>query len=71
MWISFNPYRTIGMKNVNYIKPEHKFEHKEEIRASEWLLYPEYWQVNSLVYELKNKFSRLLIRIISAITKLR
>jgi ribosomal protein S6--L-glutamate ligase len=55
MWISFNPYRIIGIKNVTYIKPDRKVEHKEEIRASEWLLYPEYRQVNSLVYGFKKQ----------------
>ncbi|MED4069762.1 hypothetical protein [Priestia endophytica] len=43
------------MKNVTYIKPERKFEHEEEIRTSEWILYPEYWKFNSLVYGLKKQ----------------
>lgn len=55
MYISFNPYRTIGMKNVRYIKPENMFQHIEEIKQAEYLLFPEYWQVNTLYYGLKKK----------------
>ncbi|MGO1712017.1 MAG: hypothetical protein ACTH0B_00685, partial [Senegalia sp. (in: firmicutes)] len=51
--ISFNPFRTIGMKNVTYIKPENMFKEIEKIKEADLILFPEYWQVNSLVYGLK------------------
>ncbi|HEX7064474.1 MAG TPA: hypothetical protein VF199_05340 [Bacillales bacterium] len=51
--VTFNPYRTIGMPNIRYIKPEQMLRHKSEIREADWLLFPEYWQVNTLVYGLK------------------
>ncbi|WP_081803359.1 ATP-grasp domain-containing protein [Halotalea alkalilenta] len=50
--ISFDPYRTLGMHGVRYIKPEHMYDHLDEIRAADWLLFPAYWQVNVLVHAL-------------------
>lgn len=43
------------MKNVRYIKPENMFQHIEEIKQAEYLLFPEYWQVNTLYYGLKKE----------------
>lgn len=51
--ISFNPFRTIGMKNITYIKPENMFREIDKIKDADFILFPEYWQVNSLVYGLK------------------
>ncbi len=57
-FITFNPLRTIGIPDLHYIKPELMFRQKEEILQADWVLFPEYWQVNSLVYGLKkNLFS--------------
>ncbi len=53
--ISFNPYRSMGIPGVQYIKPEMIFRHKSDITEADWILYPEYWQVNSLVYGLKKR----------------
>ena len=53
--VTFNPLRTLGMPNITYIKPEHMFLKIEEIRAADVVLFPEYWQVNTLVYGLKKK----------------
>lgn len=50
MFISFNPFRTLGIPEANYIKPENMLEEKLKIKRASWLLFPEYWQVNSLVY---------------------
>lgn len=51
--ITFNPFRTIGMKNITYIKPENMFKEIDKIKEADFILFPEYWQVNSLVYGLK------------------
>ncbi|EIT84917.1 30S ribosomal protein S6 modification protein RimK [Fictibacillus macauensis ZFHKF-1] len=51
--VTFNPFRTIGLPNVRYIKPEHMFKELEVIKEADVLLFPENWQVNSLVYGLK------------------
>lgn len=53
--ISFNPYRTIGIPNITYIKPENMFREIESIKEADYILFPEYWQVNLLVYGLKKK----------------
>jgi ribosomal protein S6--L-glutamate ligase len=51
--ITFNPYRTLGIPNVEYIKPQHMFKEIQKIKEADVILFPEYWQVNSLVYGLK------------------
>ncbi|MGO4887904.1 RimK family alpha-L-glutamate ligase [Anaerobacillus sp. MEB173] len=55
--VTFNPFRTIGIPNIQYIKPEHMFQKKEreKIEEADICLFPEYWQVNSLVYGMKKK----------------
>lgn len=53
--ITFNPLRTIGIPNLRYLKPEQTFIHKAEIADMDWLLFPEYWQVNALVYGYKKE----------------
>lgn len=53
--VSFNPYRTIGIPNVTYIKPENIFKDIETIKEADYILFPEYWQVNLLVYGLKKR----------------
>ncbi|GED23553.1 ATP-grasp domain-containing protein [Halomonas halmophila] len=50
--ITFDVFRTLGIPGVRYIKPDHMFDHLEEIRQADWLLFPEYWQLNSLLYGL-------------------
>ncbi|MBB6452402.1 ribosomal protein S6--L-glutamate ligase [Salirhabdus euzebyi] len=52
-FVSFNPFRTLGIPGVLYIKPEHTFKEIEAIRHADYLLFPETWQTNSLVYGLK------------------
>ncbi|MCA1029946.1 hypothetical protein LCL95_02725 [Bacillus timonensis] len=53
--VTFNPFRTIGMPNVKYIKPEHMFKEINAIREADFVLYPENWQVTSLVYGLQKE----------------
>jgi len=53
--ITFNPFRTIGIPKVTYIKPENMFKEIEKIKEADYILFPEYWQVNTLVYGLKKK----------------
>ena len=55
MFVSFDPYRTLGLPSVTYIKPQQMFQHIDVIRQAEAVLFPEYWQVNTLVYGLKKK----------------
>lgn len=53
--ITFNPFRTLGIPNVTYIKPENMFRDMERLKEADCILFPEYWQVNTLVYGLKKK----------------
>ncbi|MCG8439941.1 MAG: hypothetical protein MI751_17815 [Pseudomonadales bacterium] len=53
--ITFDPFRTLGLPGVRYIKPEHMQQHREELAAADWLLFPGYWQINSLHYVLKRR----------------
>lgn len=53
--VSFNALKTLHIKEAYYIKPENFFKEKDKIKEADWILYPEYWQVNSLVYGLKKK----------------
>jgi len=49
-FVTFNPFKTIGIPHTRYIKPENMLAEESVIRGANWLLFPEYWQVNSLVY---------------------
>lgn len=51
--ISFDVLRTLGLPQVRPIKPEHFLAHADELRAADWLLFPEYWQLGALAYGLK------------------
>lgn len=53
--VSFDAFRTLGIPGVTYIKPESYLAHLAEIRQADWLLFPEYWQVNSLYYGLRSR----------------
>ncbi|RFA29989.1 alpha-L-glutamate ligase [Alkalilimnicola ehrlichii] len=53
--ITLNAYRALGIPGVRYIKPELLFRHLPEIRQARWVLFPEYWQVNTLTYALKKR----------------
>lgn len=53
--VSFNAMRTLHIHEAYYIKPEHFFKEKERINDADWILYPEYWQINPLVYGMKKK----------------
>lgn len=53
--VSFNTFKTLNIQDAYYIKPEHFFKEKDKIKEADWILYPEYWQVNSLVYGLKKR----------------
>ncbi|CAA0104073.1 Ribosomal protein S6--L-glutamate ligase [Zhongshania aliphaticivorans] len=54
-WISFDIFRTLGFNDTTQLKPEQIFKYKDDISSAEWVLYPEYWQLNALIYGLKAK----------------
>ncbi|QGH35554.1 hypothetical protein GI584_16530 [Gracilibacillus salitolerans] len=53
--VSFNAFRTIGIPGVRYIKPEHMFNEIDIIKEADLILFPETWQVSTLVYGLKKQ----------------
>lgn len=53
--ITFDALRCLDIAGARYLKPELMFRHKAEINEADWLLFPEYWQVNSLVYGLRKR----------------
>lgn len=51
--ITFDPFRTLGLASVLYIKPEHAAAHVSELSEADWLLFPAYWQLHGLHYVLR------------------
>ncbi|KAA1174205.1 hypothetical protein FWJ25_08135 [Marinobacter salinexigens] len=51
--VSFDIFRTLGFPDTTVLKPEHFLRHKQELREADWVLFPEYWQLNALVHGLK------------------
>jgi ribosomal protein S6--L-glutamate ligase len=51
--VSFDVFRSLHITGVHYIKPEKYLEHLDLLRAADWVLFPEYWQVNGLYYGLR------------------
>lgn len=54
-WVSFDVFRTLGFPDTLNLKADHLFRHKQEIAAAEWVLFPPYWQLNSLLYGLNTR----------------
>jgi len=52
-FVSFDAFRTCRLPGVTYVKPDLCFEQKQLISDADVCLFPEYWQVNSLVFGLK------------------
>ena len=51
--VSFNVFRTLGFPDTTVLKPEHFLRHKPLLQEADWVLFPEYWQINALVHGLK------------------
>lgn len=51
--VSFDVLRTLGFPAVEQVKPVHFFGHQDALRAADWVLFPEYWQLGPLLYGLK------------------
>ncbi len=52
-FVTFDPLRTLAIPDTTYIKPEHFLRHRDVIMRAQWLLFPDYWQVNALHYGLR------------------
>lgn len=53
--VSLNAYRALGIPGARYVRPESLFSQLDLVRAADWVLFPEYWQVNTLTYALKRR----------------
>lgn len=53
--ISFDALRTLDIPGVHAVKPENWFREKAAVQTADWILFPEYWQVNALHYALKKR----------------
>ncbi|MDH5650027.1 MAG: hypothetical protein OEY67_10280 [Gammaproteobacteria bacterium] len=53
--ITFDPLRTLHLAGVTYVKPELAFSRAGELKQADWLLFPPYWLVNTLIYSLKSR----------------
>ncbi len=46
--VSFNVFRTLGFPpDTTVLKPEHFLRHKPLLQEADWVLFPEYWQINA------------------------
>lgn len=50
--VSFNVFRTLGFPDTTVLKPEDFLRHKPLLKEADWVLFPEYWQLNALVHGL-------------------
>jgi ribosomal protein S6--L-glutamate ligase len=50
--LSFDALRTLSFPAHDHLKPEQYWRHKDRIQAADFVLFPEYWQLNALVYGL-------------------
>lgn len=48
--VSFNLFRSLGMPGIVTIKPGEMYAKRALIEAADWVLFPETWQVNTLLY---------------------
>lgn len=53
--VSFDAFRTLHLPNIHYIKPDHLFRERQAVEEADWVLFPEYWQINALVFGLKKR----------------
>lgn len=51
--VTFNPFRTIGLPGVKYVKPEQSFKELTALKDADVFLFPEHWQTTFLCYGLK------------------
>lgn len=50
--VSFDPFRTLHLAGVTYVKPEHWLARSELLQAADWVLFPGAWQLDVLEYVL-------------------
>lgn len=53
--VSFDAFRTCRLPSAHYLKPDHQNTQLPLIQDADWCLFPEYWQVNTLVFGLQKR----------------
>ncbi|MFP4474508.1 MAG: RimK family alpha-L-glutamate ligase [Desulfatibacillaceae bacterium] len=51
--VTHNPLRSLGIPGTVHIKPGHMYREAATIREADLVLFPEYWQVNTLVHAFR------------------
>lgn len=52
-FVSFDIFRTLGFPDTTVLKPDQFLRHRDQLTEADWVLFPEYWQLNALVHGLK------------------
>lgn len=50
--VSFDPFRSLHLPGVSVLKPEHWLLHRDALREADFVLFPEFWQLDALEYAL-------------------
>ncbi|OBS08467.1 ATP-grasp domain-containing protein [Acidihalobacter prosperus] len=53
--VSFDAFRTLGLPGIHYVKPEHFLHQQALVDAADWVLFPEFWQLGTLVFALRKR----------------
>ncbi len=53
--LSFDIFRTVSMPNARHLSSKQFFGSLSMVQEADWILFPEYWQVNILHYVLKKQ----------------
>lgn len=48
--LSFDALRALDIPGAQHIKPDAWLTQRARLRIADWILFPQYWQVNTLVY---------------------
>lgn len=51
--VSFDIFRTLGFPDTTVLKPDQFLRYKDLLRETDWVLFPEHWQLNALIHGLK------------------
>ena len=49
-WVSFDLFRTAWLPHTQQLKSLQMYQHASLLAEADWVLFPEYWQLNTLVH---------------------
>lgn len=53
--VSFDTFRTLNFPGITQLKPEHFLQHRNTLESADWVIFPEYWQISTLIFGLKRR----------------